>query len=306
MLSLTTLQYPEGIKALWKPDATIEYLKHPKHIVLFFVAIIILLLSGTYTIILISWQLLVRLPNRRVFAWVHNPKLSSFIGAYHTPYTSKHRYWTGLLLLLRVTLYLVSALNSSGNPQVPLTAITVAVGSLLLLDTRNIYKKGSLCYLEIISLTNILAITVFTWYATDSNDTKLLNTAAYISVMLTFILFIIVIFFHVYKYTKFNATIKESGSLAKLQSIISHLKKKSNKQQPVNLEIANETRDVDIFELVGRSSDTNDNSYSQPQSQRSASANFITVSTVEIATAKDADGSPDHRVKQDIEPSTND
>ena len=114
ILSFTTLQYPEGSRTLWKPDATIEYLKHPKHAILFFVAIIILLLSATYTIILISWQLLVRLPNWKVFASIRNPKLSCFIGAYHAPYTSKHRYWTGLLLTLRVILFLVSAINLTG------------------------------------------------------------------------------------------------------------------------------------------------------------------------------------------------
>ena len=284
MLSLTTLQYPEGIKALWKPDATIEYLKHPKHIVLFFVAIIILLLSGTYTIILTSWQLLVRLPNWRVFSWVHNPKLSFFIGAYHAPYTSKHRYWTGLLLMLRVILFLVSAINSTGSTQEPLVAITVVVGCLLFLDTKNVYRKTYLNIIEMVLLANILSFTAFTWYATDTNDTKLQNAIAHISVSITCILLIFVILFHVFKYTKFNAIIKMTKFPAKLQSIKSHVKKKPpQRHYNVNLELANETRDVNIFELVN----TNDNTCPQPQVQPSAQPHGVSHSTIEIPKPKD-------------------
>ena len=284
MLSLTTLEYPEGKRTLWKPDATIEYLKHPKHIVLFFVAIIILLLSGTYTIILTSWQLLVRLPNWRVFAWVHNPKLSSFIGAYHAPYTPKHRYWTGLLLTLRVILFLVSAINSTESTQEPLVAITVAVGCLVFLDTKNVYRKTYLNIIEILSLANILAFTAFTWYATDTSDTKLQNAIAHISVSITCILLIFVILFHVFKYTKFNAIIKKTKFPAKLQSIKSHVKKKPpQRHYNVDLELANETRDVNIFELVN----TNDNTCRQPQVQPSAQPHGVSHSTIEIPKPKE-------------------
>ena len=284
MLSLTTLEYPEGKRTLWKPDATIEYLKHPKHIVLFFVAIIILLLSGTYTIILTSWQLLVRLPNWRVFAWVHNPKLSSFIGAYHAPYTPKHRYWTGLLLTLRVILFLVSAINSTESTQEPLVAITVAVGCLVFLDTKNVYRKTYLNIIEILSLANILAFTAFTWYATDTSDTKLQNAIAHISVSITCILLIFVILFHVFKYTKFNAIIKKTKFPAKLQSIKSHVKKKPpQRHYNVDLELANETRDVNIFELVN----TNDNTCPQPQVQPPAQPHGVSHSTIEIPKPKE-------------------
>ena len=284
MLSLTTLEYPEGNRTLWKPDATIEYLKHPKHIVLFFVAIIILLLSATYTIILTSWQLLVRLPNWKVFAWVHNPKLSSFIGAYHTPYTSQHRYWTGLLLTLRVILFLVSAINSTGSTQEPLVAITVVVGCLLFLDTKNVYRKTYLNIIEMLSLANILSFTAFTWYATDTNNTKLQNAIAHISVSITCILLIFVILFHVFKYTKLNAIIKKTKFPAKLQSIKSHVKKKPpQRHYNVDLELANETRDVNIFELVN----TNDNTCRQPQVQPPAQPHGVSHSTIEIPKPKE-------------------
>ena len=302
MLSFTTLQYPEGNRTLWKPDATIEYLKHPKHIVLFFVAIIILLLSGTYTIILTSWQLLVRLPNWKAFAWIRNPKLSSFIGAYHAPFTSKQRYWTGLLLTLRVILFLVSAINSTGSTQEPLVAITVIIVCLLFLDTKNIYRKTYLNIIEMVSLANILTFTVFTWYATEPNDTKLQNAIAHISVSITCILLIFVILFHVFKYTKFNAIIKKTKFPAKLQNIKSHVKKKpAQRHYNVDLELANETRDVNIFELVN----TNDNTCPQPQVQPSAQPHGVSHSTIEIPKPKEDQSHNNEAIHSVDEPSKN-
>ena len=261
MLSRITLEYPEYTKTFWKPDATIEYLKDPRHIILFVLAIIILFLSVPYTIVLISWQLLVRFPNWKIFGWIWNQKLSSFIGVYHAPYNSKHRYWTGLLLLLRVILYLVSALNSSGNPQVPLLAIMVAVVFILLQDVRNVYKNRGLYIIEMISLVNILAFTVITWYATDSNDTKLLNNAAAnVSVIVTFVLLIVIIIFHGYKYTQLKTVVKSTKFFAKLQRMQYLSKKTPYRQQTIDTEVDNETRDVDIFELLN----SNDHTYSQP------------------------------------------
>jgi hypothetical protein len=36
-----------------------------------------------------------------------------FIDPYLAPYLSKHRYWTGLLLLARVVIYLTISLNGT-------------------------------------------------------------------------------------------------------------------------------------------------------------------------------------------------
>ena len=277
-LSLTTLEYPDGRRWLWKPDATIEYFEPPKHALLFVVALVILLFSSAYTIILISWQFLVRLPNLKLLAWIRNTKLSSFIQAYHAPYISKHRYWTGLLLLVRVMLYLASALNASGNPQLPLTAITIVIGILFFLATRNVYRQNTLNILEISILSNILMFTVITWYATDTNDTRLQNVAAYISVTIVFVMLLITISYHVYTFTKIGGIVKES----KWIKTIIKFHKKSRPLTNQGVDVQSETREVDIFELVGTSSATYHGFTSQPQSKPSVSKSSVTVSTVEI------------------------
>ena len=54
-------------------------------------------------------------------------KLFSFIDVYHAPYTARNRYWTGLLLLARVILYLTAAINISVEPSVDLLAISLVI-----------------------------------------------------------------------------------------------------------------------------------------------------------------------------------
>ena len=183
VLSLTILEYPNGNRILWKPDATIQYLEAPKHALLFFVALIILLLGATYIVTLLFWQLLVRLPNSTMSRWIRNPKLMSLL-KHTTLHTASD---IRLLLLVHVVLYLTSALNTSGNTQVPLIAITLTVGGLLLIMCRNVYKSYPVNILEMIVLINLFVFTTFIWYVTDTNDTQLHNSAAYISVMITFI-----------------------------------------------------------------------------------------------------------------------
>ena len=126
-LSFATLNYPDGShKRVWLSDASVEYLSG-KHIVLFIAAILILILSIAYTSLLFFWQWLLHHQNKSVFKWVMSQRLCHFIEPYHAPYEFKHRYWTGLLLFARVALYLVFALNVSGDPGVNLLAIILLI-----------------------------------------------------------------------------------------------------------------------------------------------------------------------------------
>lgn len=54
-LSYATLDYPNGTRRVWLPDAKVEYLSG-RHIPLFIVGIVILVVGTAYTFLLISWQ----------------------------------------------------------------------------------------------------------------------------------------------------------------------------------------------------------------------------------------------------------
>ena len=284
ILSGTTVQYPDGDRMLWKPDATIRYLEFPKHAHLFIVGFVILLLGVTYSVLLFLWQIIVRLPNWKFVGWIRNPKMSSFIETYHAPYTARYRYWTGLLLFIRVVVYLTTALNTSGDFQVPLLITAVSVGGLLLLISVNIYKKKPVSVLEMVNLSNILVFTLITWYTVSANNSIFQRAAAHISISITCIQLLIVLLYHFYTFTIISTKIRETNVYSKIKAFVLDLKERSKKDQDGTSTgvggLEAETRDVNIFELV-----TQNDYSSHPEGQRVAEVDRQpqpTVSIVEI------------------------
>ena len=194
----------------WLRDASVNYFEGI-HIPLFIVASMILLLGFIYTFLLLSWQWLVRFPNKGVFQWVSSTKLSSFMDAYHAPYMARNRYWTGLLLLVRIILYLISAINISGEPSVNLLAVSLVIGCLLLLNTYsgiNIYKKWLLNVVEFSSSFNILAFTAAKFYVLRVNGDH--AAIAYMSIGFQIVIFICSLIYHTFVECHITDKIKRS------------------------------------------------------------------------------------------------
>ena len=213
-LSVGILVYPDGSsKMLWLPDATVKHLSG-KHVPLFITAVLILLVGLVYTAFLFSWQWLLYLPKWRIFKWSRNPKIQTFIETYNTPYTPKHRYWTGLLLIVRIVLYLVAAVNILNDPTVALTAIIFTVCCIfalrLFFGTR-LYRKWPLDVLETFFYLNILSFATFTWYSYDNPDSNQEPAAAaYTSVIITLLVLLLIILYHVYTYTNLSSKFKKT------------------------------------------------------------------------------------------------
>ena len=196
-LSLATLHYPNGShKRVWLPDATVEYLCG-KHIVLLIVALIILTIGIAYTCIIFFWQWFLRYQDKMIFKWVRSQRLCHFIEPYHAPYVSKHRYWTGLLLFARIILYLVFALNVSGDPGVNLPAVTTTVACLLVLKGQfgRVYKVTFIDMTEMVSYTNLF---VFSAVRLKSGTDEIVSITAHVSGVLTLALLIVIILYHMY------------------------------------------------------------------------------------------------------------
>ena len=133
VLYVTYLEYPTYNRMVWLYAANIDYLSG-KHIPLFLVAVFFFLfLFLPYTLLLLFGQWLLAISHLRLFSWVN--RLKPFMDTYHAPYKAKHRYWPGLLLVLRFVLLLVFAFQF--NPQqdrasINLLAILVGAGILQL------------------------------------------------------------------------------------------------------------------------------------------------------------------------------
>ena len=263
--SSATLDYPDrSKKILWLPDATIEYFTS-KHAWLFFTAILILLVGLLYTLLLFSWQWFLCCPRKRV-KWIRNQKLSAFMEIYHVPYTPNHRYWTGLLLLVRVSVYLVSAFNPSGDPRVTLSSTVFILTSLVIYIATfgvRMYKNHFINAMETLTYFNIVALSIFTWYTIDA-DTNHQAAVTNISVGTTFIQLTAVIIYHVYKHTnqKLSAMIQGSVIFVKVKGLFSKIKQKKVNHEPVPAD-----EDIhqfyELLDMIDRPVNTND--YNIPQ-----------------------------------------
>ena len=209
-MSSAVLKYPNGTsEVVWLPDASVGYLKG-KHVALFLISLFILIAGVVYTVVLFCWQWFLQYQHWKVFSWTKHQKLCHLIEPYQAPYTAKHRYWTGLLLFVRALLHMVSALNVNEDPLVTLLAIIVTVTLLLLIKgilATKIYTKWPVDVLETIMYFNIVTFAALSLSSYYHDTGKNQAAIAYISVTITFILLLIVIMYHVYKYSCLQSTI---------------------------------------------------------------------------------------------------
>jgi len=164
-LSLTTLHYPQNDRIVWLYDASIPI---PKLIPFFIAALIFLIfLFLPYTLLLLLGQWLWTKSDYKLIksCWAKYPRmklsLKAILDPYHAPYKPKHCYWTGLLLLLRCVLLLVSAFNISGEKDsVNLLVILSTVGGTLALFglSGRVYKSWYLNALEVLFLLNLIIL----------------------------------------------------------------------------------------------------------------------------------------------------
>ena len=206
--SFTTLEYPDDeIKVVWLYDGNIGYLdkNDGRHIALFLASLLVFLfLFLPYTLFLLFGQcILPRLdPTKlRCLSWANYVRMKFFLDAYHAPYKDRHRYWIGLLLLVRFILFLVSAIVDIGSPQDPhlnlFMIITSSVGLAMWgwNASGGVYKKWYLNVLESSFILNLAILAAATYQVRVAGG----NQAAvfYTSVGIAFATFIGIIIYHV-------------------------------------------------------------------------------------------------------------
>ena len=194
-LQFTYLDYPNGSREIvWLYDANVQYFT-VKHIPRFIAAFIIIILGAIYTILLLFGQWFLGCSDRKFMNWAKNTKYNAFIDAYHAPFTSRHRYWMGLLLFALTTHNIVATMTADSLAPI-LSAGCVSLGLIMfkLLNTK-IYKNRLQDSLETLFLTNIVILSVAT-RESNENQLALANT----SMAISFILFLIILGYHFYMY----------------------------------------------------------------------------------------------------------
>ena len=197
-LSFAVLHYPDGTrKVVWLPDGNVKFFQG-KHIPLALVALLIIVIGLPYTVILFLWQWLVCAHRLKVFKWTRNAKLNAFIATYHVPYNSEYRYWTGLLLLVRVVLYITELVAVFSNPQALQLLIIFLVGSIIFMRSTMriaLFKKSLVDIVHIVLCFNLVVSAAIRPYDFKANITKQ-TAVAYTSTLITLILFTGAIAYH--------------------------------------------------------------------------------------------------------------
>ena len=209
VLYITYLEYPKHNRMVWLYDANIDYLSG-KHIPLFLVAMLVFLfLFLPYSLLLLIGQWLLAVSHLRFFSWVN--RLKPFMDSYHAPYKAKHRYWPGLLLVLRFVLLLVFAFQF--NPRqdrasINLLAILVGTGILVVWAwvSCGVYRNWCLDALEGSFVLNLIILVGATYYVKHSGRNQL--AVGYTSVSIAFATFIGILIFQLANVTGITRFLK--------------------------------------------------------------------------------------------------
>ena len=225
-VSFADLHYQHHyIQRVWLYDANVEYVVG-KHIPLFLVAMLVFFfLFLPYILLLLFGQWLQAISHLRIFSWVNSARLKAFMDSYHAPYKAKHRYWPGLLLVVRFVLLLVFALNPQVDSNINLLTILVGAGILQLwaLVSGGVYRNWCLDALEGSFALNLIILGASTYYVKLSEGNQL--AVGYASITIALIKFIAILAYHICQQLRHTKTWK------KIQKLNLQLKKWSTKEK---------------------------------------------------------------------------
>ena len=178
---------------VWRMDGNIEYF-NPKHTALFLVA---LLFTFSYifplTLLVLLAPCLQSRSHHKAFKWVN--RLKPFFDAYQGPYSDKFRFWTGLLLISRVVLFIVYASNYESDPSLSFFCTTaIAVILAMILVKTAVYRHNLANSIELLSLLNIVTLCAVSWLTTTTGYEKwpypIRECTIYISVSVMIVVFL--------------------------------------------------------------------------------------------------------------------
>ena len=197
-LSFTIVDMSNGTSLfVWLSDGNVCYLEG-KHIPLFLVSVLFLFaLFIPYTFFITFGHWLQSKTQYKVFRWVL--KLKPFFDAHFGPLKDKHRYWTGVLLLSRYILSLISSINALGNDVINLLAINILTFILLALlwQSGGVYKNWPLAVLDCFFLINLGILSLVTFYNKVYGNEQYATICA--SVGSVFAVFCLILLYHCLK-----------------------------------------------------------------------------------------------------------
>ena len=140
---------------VWQYDGNVKYLGR-EHLPLFvFGLLVTIFFIIPYSTILLMTSCLQAWSHWSCLQWVN--KLKPFLDSYQAPFKERYRYWPGVLLFIRLPLYLVFILSDS-TPVKMLSIIFCILFYLCIMAVLSVYKNWSVLLIEMILIANILIL----------------------------------------------------------------------------------------------------------------------------------------------------
>ena len=181
--------------SVWLQDATVHYL-HGYHIVLWIAGAITGLLAFLYALTLTFIQCLRRTPNNGMFVWVR--RLKPLLDAYTGPYKDRYHFWTGFLLLVRISLFTSFTVNFQNDPTLNFILIIIVSLLLIMVIQLGMYRYQLIGFLESSMYTNLVLFSAVMMACSDSH-TVYATIAVHFFSGWAFLTFTGIVFYHLHK-----------------------------------------------------------------------------------------------------------
>ena len=154
------------VRHVWQYDGNIEYLGS-KHAWLFVFGLLVTVgLIIPYTSLILLSPCLQSWSHWRYLTWVN--KLKPFLDCYQAGFRDKHRYWIGVLLVVRIGLYIVFTLIQDSNTKLGVI-ITVVMLYTSMVCSLSVYKDWWGQTLEVFFMLNLIFLALSSYQSISTN-----------------------------------------------------------------------------------------------------------------------------------------
>ena len=200
--SFTSLEAEKISPFVWLHDGNLRFLQG-KHIALVLVSTLFALFYVIpLTLLLLFAPVLQRAHNYRMVRQVQ--RLKPLLDAFQGPYKDRFHWWPGLMLMIRIILFVALTANTKHDPRLSALFVGVTALPLALFSFRGVYKNKQLNLHETAINVNMVVFvlwSLFNYSASGSKTqfTKQQQATAYTMISLFYIQFMAVLVYHISK-----------------------------------------------------------------------------------------------------------
>ena len=187
---------------MWLHDGNLRFLQG-KHIVLVVVSTLFALLYIIpLTLLLLFAPVLRRAHNYRIVRLVQ--RLKPLLDAFQGPYKDRFHWWPGLMLLIRIILFIALTANTTHDPRLSALFVGVTAFPLALFSFHGVYKNKLLNLNETAMNINMVVFILWSFFnysacASKTQFTKQQQATAYTMISVFYVLFMAVLIYHICK-----------------------------------------------------------------------------------------------------------